>query len=548
MTDLTSSADRSPERPSPLDLLNERLRRLRETGSGTGPLATSQDRLNSMLEKLIDHADRSETRMNELNVSVARTEATAETRLSEAMQAIGACIDAVEKAPKVTLNLIRTVSTRLDQIETRLPTLIDTATQPLSEAIGKLEGRLDAMARTGTGEGFREDLAGLSERLERIAGAIGGFDQSALERVETRLATLTGTTDGLSETLTTRFDRLTADLAAGPSGGWDDAIGRLTDQIADWRTAMARHIDGVASELGAKIETCAQTPALDELGARVDQLGSRISAVADSIDPEAAIQPLKKTLAELTRKVQAHKPVSLDGVESELKAILGRLDQDPAPALDPAMFERISHEIAVVQTTAQAQSREIAEIRGLFETTGQHSRELGLVARGVSDLREQMADLAQTIAPSIEAVRSLVPGTTDADGSGRLDDLARDMGDTRRDVTDLRAEIQASELRLTRALKAQGAMIEALSARLAAVLDGSAHTVSAAASPTALDLATFEANADTETDQVTSVGDEPADTAPEMAADEPEPEPVMPFVPPPAILRTPLRLKAAAGF
>jgi hypothetical protein len=551
MTDMTANADRSSERRSPLDLLNEKLRRLQATGTTAGSLALSEDRLSSMLEKLIDHADRSESRMNEITLSVARTESSADARLTEAMQAIAACIDAVEKAPKVTLNLIRTVSTRLDQIETRLPTLLEASTQPLYDAVSKLEGRLDTIATGGANDGLREDIAGLAARLERIAATIGGSDgadlatHSAIARVESRLATLSESAQSLSDTVTARLDRLHAEVSNGSVVDLSQAIGRLTDQIADWRMTMTQQIEGVAANLGEKIEGCAPGSAITELGVRVDSLGTKINAVAEGTDAETALLPLKKSLAELTRKVQAHKPVSLEGIETELKTILGRLDQDAAPTLDPATFDRISREIADVQALTQAQSRQIAEIRGLFETTGQHSLELGLVARGVSDLRDQVVELSQSLGQSDEAARnrtlaaidqrlsSAIAEATASKADASFETLANAVSDARREMIDLRTDIQASEHRLNRALEAQGEMIARLSARLADVFSASVEIVDA---PLGDDLHAEPASAPEDQD-------EPDDSEAEASA----PEIIEPFAPPPPILNSPLRLKVSGS-
>jgi hypothetical protein len=152
-------------------------------------------------------------------------------------------------------------------------------------------------------------------------------------------------------------------------------------------------------------------------------------------------------LADVARRVQAIRPVTLDGVEAELQIIAGRLDKAFTAPVDPLVVEAMGARLEVVHGLMLSQTTQLEAVRRWTDAGGPPPPDFSMFAAGMAALREQVDVLSRSIETSKPRSSEKLLGA-----------LSSQLDDARREIVGLRDVIEG-----------QGRLIADLSDRLTAV-------------------------------------------------------------------------------
>ena len=411
---------------SPLEILNEKLLRLgalSQEGEAALPTAPSLERVESrftaLLETLVARSAQAEERSADMLDAVSRATEATDQKVTEALRSISACMEAVERAPRISLHLIRTVSTRLDQIEERLPHVHEAVLNPIRVAIESLESRLDAL-RLSPEAANHAGIASLSSveaKLESILAQVSKLEPSAKrqaseaarhERQTEAVGELARKLDAIesanrdfASSMDARFADLGDKVPPNAIPAIRDQIDVLTREIGGWRAgpsdAVIADLRRDIADVAKAVASSAPGPVLSGLEAKIVALGEKIDATREAGVSDVALAPLKKMLADVTRRIQAIKPVTLDGVEAELRTLSRRLDRPATPSVDPAMIEALGARLEAVHGLMLSQGHQVETIRRFVDAGGPPPPDLGTLTTGLATLTLQVEGLAKTI-------------------------------------------------------------------------------------------------------------------------------------------------------
>lgn len=444
---------------SPLDILNEKLLRLgalSQEGDAAMPvvpkpaensLGRVESRFTALLETLVARSAQAEERSADMFEAVSRATEATDQKVTEALRSISACMEAVERAPRVSLHLIRTVSTRLDQIEERLPHVNEAVLNPIRVAIESLESRLEALRLSpeAANDAGMASLAGVEARLESILAQVSKLEPNAKrqERQTEVVGELTRKLDALETanrefrtSLDERFADLGAKVPPNAIPAIRDQIDVLTREIGGWRAgpsdAVIADLRRDIADVAKAVASSAPGPVLSGLEDKIAALGEKIDATREAGVSDIALAPLKKMLADVARRIQAIKPVTLDGVEAELRTLSRRLERPATPPVDPTMIEALAARLEAVHGLMLSQGHQVETIRRFVDAGGPPQPDLGAITSGLAALTLQVETLAKTM----EAGRSK---PLDKSFSA----LGSQLGEARQEIADLRRIIDA---------------------------------------------------------------------------------------------------------
>lgn len=208
---------------------------------------------------------------------------------------------------------LRTISGKLDRLAAQ-------ATDP--SAIEKLHRRFDDIARQPAADLARLEgnLKGISSKLDVIAAS--GLDPDLVETLTRRLEQASRTSIG----------QQAAGLAADP------AIAALRQDLAEVSRALA---------------ASATTEGLDALESRIAGLADRIDELRSAGASESLLRSVEGQLAEIARSLPRLAVPDMAGMQSDIRAIAGKLDLLASRGVDVAAIQRL-----------QAQAEEIRDLVG----------------------------------------------------------------------------------------------------------------------------------------------------------------------------------------
>ena len=283
----------------------------------------SEERTATILQSLLNRSAESEGRTAKLIDSLAKANRDTEAKTASALSAVAKWIEAAERAPRAaseksrtadrqTVEAIRAIATRLDQIESRLPA---EGSKPLKTTIEKLESRLTALLEQtktmrSAPDDFARTAAELDRRLAEVAAKLDAVQEQKVEGEHAHHAA------GLEAKLAEMIEVMASRGAPG-------ARGRPAPAAPRARPSLDHAIAQISSR-----QTSLEAAEEDELEELVWPPRPRnIPAGAQTAPPPvgAALNGLQDQIARLTEEISTLRQA-------------GR-DRNPPPVQDPAIKE-----------------------------------------------------------------------------------------------------------------------------------------------------------------------------------------------------------------
>ena len=378
-----------------------------------------------------------------------------------------------------------------------------TATTPRAEEMESLRAQLDEVAaRPAVDDTLRDRVGRLSERMDRLGEveATVSHVRTALDNhenvrvndalangarlvsLETAIETLEGAENRIREAVAAQIDgralELTERLQAAESriAGMDEleaALSTLAGQVE--RAPSTDDMENVATTLRYEIEALVARPTIEDPSARLDELSSRIGAVAgeahdrtrgivESLD--ARLEELETGLWRRSDELGHRMDVLLEREEAEARF----LTRDDASASASEQAERIRRELAALRESQEGRARSLEAKHGAVEQAHALARQ---------ELAERIDGVAADAETARGQLRTELGVELRAELGARLDDRAG-MLDARIDehwgeTSALRSEIEGLRAAVAARADADARLEQLLDKRLEGL---SAHVAS----------------------------------------------------------------------
>ncbi|PPQ38880.1 Sel1 repeat-containing protein [Rhodoblastus acidophilus] len=366
-----------------------------------------------------------------------------ESRAERAERALAQVAERIGGAESERAKMLAQVESRLSQLETHLRAETRLDVEPLRGALGRLETRLDDLAKREPEPRDEETLRNLDcklsnllSRVERAESAPAAERDENFSRLETRF-----------DALLARLDRSASRQDAGGRPPGSPAPGRVSDMrraieeiSAHQRALDSRSAHAQSSALGrasarpqlAAIASVAPKPsAASQPTAALD---ARFEALAQKLDSIAQLNAAPADAGRIDRLQTGIESLSarIEDMRRDFSALRDAPRETVAPAIEKALRDLAARVDALAAAQPVAAMTEVAGLRGEISSL---TRSLGdLAPRGaVAALENALRDLSSRV----DANRSTLERVAETRGAAASPELSRQLADIARGLSDV---------------------------------------------------------------------------------------------------------------
>jgi len=365
-----------------------------------------------------------------------------ESRAERAERALAQVAERIGGAESERAKMLAQVESRLSQLETHLRAETRLDVEPLRGALGRLETRLDDLAKREPEPRDEETLRNLDcklsnllSRVERAESAPAAERDENFSRLETRF-----------DALLARLDRSVSRQDAGGRPPGSPAPGRVSDMrraieeiSAHQRALDSRSAQSQSSPLGssARPQLAAIAPAAPKPPAASQPtaaLDARFEALAQKLDRIAQLNAAPADDSRIDRLQTGIESLSarIEDMRRDFSALRDAPRETVAPAIEKALRDLAARVDALAVAQPAAAMTEVAGLRGEISSL---TRSLGdLAPRGaVAALENALRDLSSRV----EANRSTLERVAETRGASISPELSRQLADIARGLSDV---------------------------------------------------------------------------------------------------------------